>query len=151
MSSLIQKAKEMAVDKLSQVPKPSCELSDLDFKDVSRKNVTMAGIVSITNPYDHDLPVVTITYKIFSNNREIGSGQLTDPGDIKALDKTNIELPTVVPYDFLWNLMKDVGADWDIDYKFEVGVQFKLPIVGKFTLPLETSGTMKLPTLSDMF
>ncbi|KAL2651028.1 hypothetical protein R1flu_019156 [Riccia fluitans] len=151
MASLVAKVKEKAVESLSHVEKPSCELSDLDFKDVSRKNVTMAGIVSVHNPYDHDLPIVTITYKIFSNNREIGSGQLTDPGDIKANDKTRIELPTTVPYDFLWNLMKDVGADWDIDYRFEVGIQFKLPIVGKFTIPLNHTGTMKLPTLSDIF
>ncbi|KAL3700730.1 hypothetical protein R1sor_018752 [Riccia sorocarpa] len=151
MASLIQKMKETAADKLSKVQKPTCELSDVDFKDVTRKNLTLNGVLSIDNPYDHDLPIVTIKYKIFSANREIGSGQLTDPGDIKANGQTKIDLPTTVPYDFLWNLMKDVGSDWDIDYKFEVGAEFKLPIIGKFTIPLSTTGTMKLPTLSDMF
>jgi hypothetical protein len=88
---------------------------------------------------------------LFNCYRELGNGQITDTGDIKANDSTAIELPTTVEYDFLWNLVKDIGSDWDIDYRFEVGVQFKLPIVGKFTLPLHHSGTVKLPTFSDMF
>jgi len=150
MSSIVGKVKDMAVEKLQKIEKPSCGLTHVGFKDVNRKNVTMASTLSIKNPYDHDLPIVTITYKFLSANRELGNGQITDPGDIKANDSTAIELPTTVAYDFLWNLMKDIGADWDIDYTLEVGIQFKLPIVGKHTIPLHHSGTIKLPTFSDL-
>jgi len=150
MSSIVEKVKDMAMNKLEGVEKPDCDLTHVGFKDVTRKNVCMASTLSIKNPYDHDLPIVTISYRILSANRELGNGELTDTGDIKANDSTSLELPTTVEYDFLWNLVKDIGSDWDIDYTLEVSVQFKLPIIGKHTIPLNHSGTIKLPTFKDM-
>lgn len=76
---------------------------------------------------------------------------MPDPGWIAASDTTKLEIPAKIPYDFLISLVKDVGRDWDIDYQLDVGLTIDLPIVGNFTIPLSTSGEMKLPTLKDMF
>jgi LEA14-like dessication related protein len=150
MSSIVGMVKEKLVDELDQIPKPSCSVTHLGFQNVTRQSVCLASTLSVKNPYDHDLPLLQITYKILSNNKELGNGQVTDTGDIKANGDTAIELPTTIEYDFLWNLVKDIGSDWDIDYTLEVGVQFKLPIVGSFTIPLDHSGTIKLPTISEL-
>ncbi|CAM6093258.1 unnamed protein product [Calypogeia fissa] len=150
MSSIVDKVKEMAVEQLDQIQKPSCDVTHVGFKHVTRKDVTMGSTLTVKNPYDHDLPIVSVTYRILSNNKELGNGEITDSGDIKANDSTQMELPTTVEYDFLWQIIKDVESDWDIDYTLEVGVQFKLPIVGKFTIPLHHVGTIKLPTVSQL-
>ena len=76
---------------------------------------------------------------------------MNDTGPIAANTGTSVEVGSEVAYDFLINLMRDIGTDWDIDYDFDVGVQLDLPIVHAFTIPLHKKGTIKLPTLSDIF
>lgn len=83
--------------------------------------------------------------------REITSGTVGHNGSVAANSSTAIAVGSKVPYSFLVNLMRDIGADWDIDYDFDVGVKLKLPIIHSFTIPLHKKGTFKLPTLSDIF
>ena len=48
--------------------KPTADLSDLEIKSVNpssgHSTLTIKGDVSIHNPYDHDLPILEITYKL---------------------------------------------------------------------------------------
>ena len=83
--------------------------------------------------------------------RDITSGTIGDTGSVAANTTTAIEVVSEVAYDFMINLMRDIGSDWDIDYDFDVGVKVKLPIVHSFTIPLHKKGCLKLPTLSDIF
>jgi hypothetical protein len=93
---------------------------------------------------------VGLTFFFFVR-REITSGNVGNTGSVAANSDTSIEVGSNVAYSFLINLMRDIGADWDIDYDFDVGVKLKLPIVHSFTIPLHKKGTLKLPTLSDIF
>ena len=83
--------------------------------------------------------------------REIISGNIPDPGSIRGNDKTAVKLPITVPYDFVISILRDIGADWDIDYELVANLIIDLPIIGNFTIPLSKSGTIKLPTFSDIF
>lgn len=76
---------------------------------------------------------------------------MANTGSVAPNSDTSIEVGSKVAYSFLMNLMRDIGADWDIDYDFDVGVKLKLPIIHSFTIPLHKKGTIKLPTLSDLF
>jgi len=151
MAGLVDKAKEMVADKLAHMEKPTADLTDVGFKDVNRESVGLKSDVLIHNPYDHELPILEITYRLRCGDREITSGSIGDTGNIQANTDTSIEVGSRVAYNFLVNLMRDIGADWDIDYDFDVGVTVKLPIVHKFTIPLHKKGTLKLPTLADIF
>nr|AEX55236.1 late embryogenesis abundant protein lea14-a [Allium sativum] len=151
MSKLIGKAKEFIVDKVAHVEKPEADLGDVSVKDFSRESVNFHGELSITNPYDHSIPICDIAYTLKSAGREIVSGSIPDPGSLKKNEITKMDVPMKVPYDFLISVMKDVGRDWDIDYELYVGLTIDLPVVGNFTLPVNKKGQMKLPTLSDLF
>eukprot|EP01018_Ginkgo_biloba_P004612 Gb_23369 [translate_table: standard] len=151
MAKLVDKAKLFVVEKVAHIEKPSADVTDLSIKHVSKGDVTLESEVDIMNPYSHDLPICEIAYKFRSGDRVIASGTIADPGSVKANDKTGFKIPVKVPYDFLLSILRDVGGDWDIDYDWEVGLNMNIPIVGKFTLPLSQKGTLKLPTLSDIF
>lgn len=64
---------------------------------------------------------------------------------------TVLDVPIVVPYSILFNLARDVGADWDIDYLLEIGLSIDLPVLGDFTIPVTSKGEIKLPTFKDYF
>lgn len=84
-------------------------------------------------------------------NREIASGKIPDPGSLKASDTTKLDVPVKVPYSILVSLVKDIGADWDIDYQLDLGLIIDLPVIGNITIPVSSKGEIKLPTLSDLF
>jgi len=151
MASLMDKGKQFLIEKVARMDKPSADVTDIDIKNVTMESITLESAVDITNPYGHDLPIGQISFRLRSADREIASGTILDPGSVKAKAKTGMIIPVTVPYNFLLSIMKDVGHDWDIDYQWDIGLTMQIPIIGKFTLPLSQKGTIKLPTLSDIF
>ncbi|MQM13845.1 hypothetical protein Taro_046772 [Colocasia esculenta] len=150
MTTLIDKAKEFLTEKVANVKKPEAQLMDVDLKQVSRECLTFLAKVDVSNPYGCPLPICEVSYIFKSAGRVVVSGNMPDPGSLKANDKTRLEVPLKVPHDFLISIMRDVGRDWDIDYELEVGLIVDLPVFGNFTIPLSTKGELKLPTLADM-
>ncbi|KAL6506512.1 hypothetical protein OROGR_024693 [Orobanche gracilis] len=61
---------------------------------------------------------------------------MPDPGSLKEHDKTMLDVKIKVPHNVLMSLIKDIGADWDVDYVLKIGLVIDLPVVGKITIPL---------------
>ncbi|KAI3444483.1 hypothetical protein Pfo_001148 [Paulownia fortunei] len=148
---LVDKAKNFVVDKAGNMKKPEASITDVDLKDVGLDGITYLAKVSVLNPYGVSIPICDITYTLKSVDRVIASGNIPDPGSLKGNDKTILEAGMKVPKSVLLSLMKDIGADWDIDYFLEISLVIDLPVVGNITIPLSHKGEMKLPTLKDMF
>ncbi|XP_034708589.1 late embryogenesis abundant protein Lea14-A-like [Vitis riparia] len=151
MSQLLDKAKNFVAEKVANIKKPEASLDDVDFKDVSREGVTYNAKVSVSNPYGTAIPICEISYTFKSADRVIASGKMADPGSLPGNEKTVLEVPVKVPHNILVSLVRDIGADWDIDYQLDLGLTIDLPLFGDFTIPLSRKGEIKLPTLSDVF
>ncbi|KAJ9681387.1 hypothetical protein PVL29_020325 [Vitis rotundifolia] len=151
MSQLLDKAKNFVAEKVANIKKPEANLDDVDFKDVSREGVTYIAKVSVSNPYGTAIPICEISYTFKSADRVIASGKMEDPGSLPGNEKTVLEVPVKVPHNILVSLVRDIGADWDIDYQLDLGLTIDLPLFGDFTIPLSRKGEIKLPTLSDVF
>ncbi|KAK8963777.1 Late embryogenesis abundant protein Lea14-A [Platanthera guangdongensis] len=151
MAQLVNKAKDFVADKLAHVKKPEADLTDVSVKGLGRDGATFDGRLSVSNPYDHAIPICEVTYSLRSAGKEIVSGTMPDPGSLAGSSTTLLNVPMKVPYDFLISLMKDVGRDWDMDYDLRIGLTIDLPIIGNFTLPVGKKGEIKLPTLPGIF
>ncbi|XP_015947795.1 desiccation protectant protein Lea14 homolog [Arachis duranensis] len=151
MAQLLDKAKNFAAEKMSDVAKPEAHVTDVDFKRVSKDHIEYLAKVSVQNPYSASIPICEIKYSFKSASREIATGRIPDPGSLKGKDTTMVDVPVKVPYNVLMSLAKDIGADWDIDYQLDIGLVIDLPVIGNFTIPLSHNGEVKLPSLSSMF
>ncbi|KAA8520688.1 hypothetical protein F0562_015040 [Nyssa sinensis] len=151
MSHLVDKAKNFVAEKVANIKKPEASLTDVDMKDVSREGITYGAKVSVINPYGTAIPICEISYILKSAGRVIASGTMPDPGSLKGNETTILNVPVKVPHSVLGSLVRDIGADWDIDYELEVGLTIDLPVIGNLTIPLSTKGEIKLPTISDLF
>lgn len=69
MAGLVNKAKDLVADKIAHMEKPSADLTDVDLDDISRDSVRLKSDVLINNPYDHDLPILEITYRLRCGDR----------------------------------------------------------------------------------
>lgn len=85
------------------------------------------------------------------NSRIVATGTIPDPGSLKAKSTTLVDVPAKVPHSAILSLVRDIAADWDIDYTLELGFIIDLPVFGNFTVPLTYSGVYKLPTFSDLW
>ncbi|KAG5565909.1 hypothetical protein RHGRI_001731 [Rhododendron griersonianum] len=85
-----------------------------------------------------------------SSNR---SGKIPDPGSLPGNETTVLDVPVKVPHtnSVLLSLVRDIGADWDIDYELELGLTVDIPLIGDFTIPITSKGEIKLPSLSDLW
>ncbi|WOG88613.1 hypothetical protein DCAR_0207848 [Daucus carota subsp. sativus] len=151
MSHLLDKAKNYVSEKLAEMKKPEAEVLDVDLTDVSRSCITYDAKVSVTNPYSTSVPICDITYCLKSNNREIASGTVPDPGSLKGNDTTLLNVGLKVPHSVLLSLARDIGADWDIDYDLAIVLIVDLPIFGNISIPINSKGEIKLPTVSDLW
>ncbi|XP_022757462.1 late embryogenesis abundant protein Lea14-A [Durio zibethinus] len=151
MSQLVDKAKNFVAEKIANMKKPEASLTDVDLKHVSREGIEYGAKVSCSNPYSHSIPICEISYTFKSAGRVIASGTIPDPGSLKASDTTMLDVPVKVPHNILISLVRDIGADWDIDYELELGLTIDLPLIGDITIPLSQKGEIKLPTLRDIF
>ncbi|KAJ0827824.1 hypothetical protein HanRHA438_Chr17g0830291 [Helianthus annuus] len=62
-----------------------------------------------------------------------------------------LDVGVKVPHSVLVSLVKDIGADWDIDYELNIILTVDLPVVGNLNIPVNSVGEIKLPTLSSLF
>ncbi|KAG5549760.1 hypothetical protein RHGRI_014908 [Rhododendron griersonianum] len=81
----------------------------------------------------------------------VGSGKIPDPGSLAGNETKVLDVMVKVPHNVLLSLVRDIGADWDIDYELELGLTVDLPIVGNFKIPITNKGQIKLPSLSDLW
>ncbi|KAJ4964458.1 hypothetical protein NE237_024397 [Protea cynaroides] len=81
--------------------------------------------------------------------RVIASGTTPDPGSLTGNETMIVEVSVKVPYTILESLVRDIGADWDIDYELELGLTL-VPIIENLTLPLSAKGEIKLPTFFNL-
>ncbi|KAM3343995.1 desiccation protectant protein Lea14 isoform X1 [Capsicum galapagoense] len=148
---------EKVAEKVADMEKPEATVVDVDVKKISFDSISYHAKVSVTNPYQVLIPIMEIAYVVKStgsfelNSRIIASGLIPDPGSLKAKRTTMVDVPTKVPHSALLSLVRDIAADWDIDYTLELGFIIDLPVFGNFTIPLTYSGEYKLPTLSDLW
>ncbi|KAL3622168.1 hypothetical protein CASFOL_033579 [Castilleja foliolosa] len=147
---LLDKAKNFVTDKVANMKKPEASITDVDFNGVGRDGVDYLTKVSVTNPYGVSIPICDITYTLKSANRVIVSGKIPDPGSLKGNDNTLLEVKFKIPHSVVTSLIKDIGADWDIDYVLEIGLVIDLPIIGNYTIPLSHKGELKLPNFKDL-
>ncbi|KAL1809431.1 hypothetical protein ACET3Z_026421 [Daucus carota] len=150
----------------AEMKKPEARVSHVSLKDVSLEHVTYNAKVSLTNPFSTPVPILQISYALKTANREIASGTTLNSGrSIMANDEIVVDLEMEVPHSVLLsNLVRDIAADWDIDY--ELGINFVMnvhidyelainsvldvPVHGNITIPICSQGQIKLPALSDI-
>ncbi|CAL5339960.1 unnamed protein product [Camellia sinensis] len=151
MANLMEKAKNFVSEKVAEMKKPEASVMDVDLKDISRDGITYNAKISVQNPYSHSIPICQISYTLKSAGRVIASGTMPDPGSLTGNETTILDVPLKVAHSVLVTLVKDIGADWDIDYELELGLTVDFPVIGDFTIPLSSKGEIKLPTLSDLW
>ncbi|KAH7848456.1 hypothetical protein Vadar_002944 [Vaccinium darrowii] len=125
--------------------KPSSPLSPVSEKTESREDVLMED-----DEEDEDDVIGGVSDTAIGDDFFEGLEEFTDPGSLPGNVTILLDVPVKVPHYVLLSLVRDIGADWGIDYELELGFTVDLPIVGNFTISVTRKGEIKLPCLSDL-
>jgi LEA14-like dessication related protein len=131
-------------------PKPSATLKGLSFGDISLNSATLLFDVDIKNPYAVDLPLLNMDYGVASSGNKLFTGTADIASTIPAKGTKTVSLPAKLSYADVAKAFMGYKSGSAIPYDADLGLSFDTPVVGKLRVPLNKSGQLTVPNLSDL-
>ena len=126
---------------------PSARVTGVSFQDLSLDSATLLFDVDVSNPYDVDIPLVNVAYKLASAGQGFVAGFAALEGSIPAGGSKVVGIPAQIVFRDLLNVLKQVKPGAVIPYTADLGLAVKVPVIGDLTLPVKTSGKLPVPTV----
>ncbi len=128
--------------------RPSAQVKNIQFGDVSLHSAQLLFDVEIHNPYAVSLPLTNLSYHLSSGADTFLKGDANVQRSIAANSKETVSLPVNVNYLELFKSLKNVKPGTSIPYKAGVGLSVDAPVGGTLTLPLKKEGNLLLPEIT---
>ncbi len=130
--------------------RPTADIVNVSFQDLSLESITIVFDVDVKNPYSQPLPLANLDYSLASRGSMFMSGKADVQGTVPANGAKTIPLPAKVTFKELFSLLKDVRLGSVVPYNAEMGLSVDAPIVGKMRLPIKKDGQLPIPTVPDV-
>lgn len=98
---------------------PSVQLRRVSLHPRSLTEIHLVLDLDVQNPNRFDLTIQSLQYKLFLNEREIGSGRLEKEVGIPADSVVRVQAPVVAGFKNWNESLRAVIADKDIPYRIE--------------------------------
>ncbi len=118
---------------------PSVQLRRVSLHPRSLTEIHLVLELDVQNPNRFDLTIRSFQYKLFLNNREIGSGHLEKEVRIPADAAVRVQAPVVAGFKNWNESLRTVIADRDIPYRIEGEAKVKT-LFGSKNYPFSKGG-----------
>ena len=118
---------------------PSVQLRRVSLHPRSLTEIHLVLELDVQNPNRFDLTLQSFQYKLFLNEREIGSGCLEKEVLIPADSAVGVQAPVVAGFKNWNESLRAVIADKDIPYRIEGAAKLKT-IFGSMDYPFSKGG-----------
>ncbi len=135
---------------LSDVPKPSARVVDVNMKDLGLETATLVFTVEVSNPYKVALPPRGISYELASKQEKFLEGDVEAEADIPAQGKQNIDVPAKITFLELLKTVNGISAGDVIPYNANIGIAVDPPALEEQTLRLNKQGEIPVPTAPEV-
>ncbi|KAK7320476.1 hypothetical protein VNO77_29978 [Canavalia gladiata] len=130
--------------------KPTADVTAIHIPSINLHKADLVVDVLIKNPNPVPIPLIDIDYLIESDGRKLVSGLIPDAGTIHAHGEETVNIPVTLIYDDIKQTYNDIQPGSIIPYRVKVDLIFDVPILGRFTLPLEKTGEIPIPYKPDI-
>lgn len=118
---------------------PSVQLRRVSLHPRSLTEIHLILELDVQNPNRFDLTIQSLQYKLFLNEREIGSGRLEKEVRIPADSAARVQAPVTAGFKNWNESLRAVIADKDIPYRIEGEANVRT-IFGSITYPFSRGG-----------
>ncbi|XP_048422951.1 uncharacterized protein LOC103956052 [Pyrus x bretschneideri] len=123
--------------------KPTADVTAIHIPSINLEKAEIVVDVLIKNPNPVPIPLIDINYLIESDGRKLVSGLIPDAGTIHAHGEETVKVPVHLVYD-------DIKLGSIIPYRVKVDLIVDVPVIGRFTIPLEKTGEIPIPYKPDV-
>ena len=114
------------------------------FNDAKIRGLGLSGgsvdvILSVYNPNGFDLNATRLTYKLFIENRELGTGALNNAFKVRDNDSTYVTIPVDFTYAGLGAAGRELITRGTVNYRVTGDFTVATPL-GNFTRPYDQTG-----------
>jgi LEA14-like dessication related protein len=114
------------------------------FNDAKIRGLGLSGgsvdvVLSVYNPNKFDLNATRLTYKLFVENNELGTGALVNAFKVKDNDSTYVTIPIDFTYAGLGAAGRELLTRGTVNYRVTGDFTVSTPI-GSFTRPYDQTG-----------
>lgn len=125
--------------KVGEIKNPEINVIKSTFNSVSLKQGRLDTQLKVTNPNVFKLPIKTVSYKLFLNNKEFISGTTQQSLKIPAGGNQLVELPLDIEYEKLLGGLGNIFTNKAIRFQLKGEIDFGLVSVpyrktGEFTI-----------------
>lgn len=139
---------------LDSAPKPTADIKNVEFEDLSLESLKLNFKVDVDNPYPVPLPLTNIRYALAAggavdkagSGAPLASGDIVDPGTLPANGTKTIDVPVELRFSEMLSAVKGLKLGQVLPYRanFDFSVQppgTTTPLV----LPLAHEGEVPVP------
>lgn len=130
--------------------KPTADVKAIHVPKINLHKIDLIVDILIKNPNPVPIPLIDINYLIESDDRKLISGLIPDAGTIHAHGEETVKIPLTLIYDDIKETYADIKPGTIIPYRVKVDLIFDVPVLGRFTLPLEKKGEIPIPYKPDV-
>ena len=132
---------------LATSERPTADLIGAHLQSIGLDRSTVAFDVKIHNPYDVDLPLLDVRYRIASEGEEFLTGEADLSGVIPAGGDQTVTVPATVVYRELLDLLDQIQPGQVIPYIAELALAVDAPGGTRFEIPLNRTGELPIPAI----
>jgi len=125
--------------KVGEVKTPEVSVSKANFSSVSVKSGRLDTELKVSNPNVFKLPIKTVSYKLYLNDKEFSSGMTTHNMKIPAGGTQQVGLPLDIEYKKLLGGLGSIISTKTIRFRLQGEID-----LGLVQVPYRKTGTFKI-------
>ena len=133
------------------VKKPEVHLKDYQISDLTLRDVEITFDLEIENPNPLSINLDSYSYNFDVDGNTFLEGTQNAKTEIAANASQNLQLPIRFTYSELYESVKSVVSQDEVEYTFGADLNLNLPVLGLIDIPVEHTGTLpvvRIPKLS---
>jgi LEA14-like dessication related protein len=137
--------------KQASIKNPDVKIIKTQVSALSFEQADLLFDIEVHNPNDIGISLSGFDYDLLLNNTPFLKGDQSRKIEIKADDKTMVQIPLSLDIKHLVDTYKRLRDEDEIIYTLNSGFLFDLPIIGDVRIPVSTSGKVpmvKIPSIS---
>lgn len=133
------------LSELANVSKPTLSVVDMNITGLTLQDVELTADIEINNPNSVGIDLSTYSYALDINDRNFVAGEEESGMNIKAKNKSVIQVPVTLTYSELLQTFQSMRDRDESDYNFTAEFGFNLPVLGLVRVPVQYDG--KIPVV----
>lgn len=134
---------------LKDMNKPDVRVEKVTVGRMGLEQLRLVAHTSIHNPYSVSLPLVNANYGLFSEGKQILSGESNLDGSVPAGKRKTVKLPVQVQYSDVLKVLKGVRPGAVIPYDAKFGFLVNTP-AGNVEIPVRHQSKFPIPNVPDV-